>query len=174
MAKHKPSPGHHTKNQKHRINHCFGCGRDNPDGMHLKFYIDEESRRTICRFRLTRRYQGPPGHAHGGIIATILDEAMGKVNKFRNVLALTKQMDVEYLRPVPLGAPLIVTGYESHVRGRRHVNVAEITNEAGEVLARSKGLFIAVDPLKMFARFIARPEGSRAGTSSTLLPKSPK
>src|SRR5205807_1736761 len=85
----------------------------------------------------------------------ILDEAMGKVNKFRHVLALTKQMDVEYMKPVPLGKPLVVIGHESHVRGRRHTNVAEITNEAGEVLARSKGLFIAVDPAKMFARFIA-------------------
>ena len=155
MAKNKPFHGHGTKHQKHRLNHCFGCGRDNPDGMRLKFFIDGESRRTFCKFKLTRRYQGPPGHAHGGIIATILDEAMGKVNKFRNVLALTKQMDVEYVKPVPLGKTLTVIGHESHVRGRRHVNVAEITNEAGEVLARGKGLFIVVDPAKMFARFIA-------------------
>lgn len=156
MAKNKPFHGHGTKHQKHRLNHCFGCGRDNPEGMRLKFYIDDEAQRTMCKFKLARRYQGPPGHAHGGIIATILDEAMGKVNKFRNVLALTKQMDVQYLRPVPLGKPLMVIGKESHVEGRQHTNVAEITNEAGEVLARSKGLFIAVDPARMFAKFIAK------------------
>jgi len=165
MATKKPFHGHGTKHQKHRLNHCFGCGRDNPEGMRLKFFIDEGAQRTICKFKLARRYQGPPGHAHGGIIATILDEAMGKVNKFRNVLALTKQMDVEYRKPVPLGKPLTVIGYESHVRGRRHVNLAEITNEAGEVLARSKGLFIAVDPAKMFAKFIA--EDKSVGRKST-------
>ena len=80
---------------------------------------------------------------------------MGKVNKFRNVLALTKQMDIEYVKPVPLGKTLTVIGHESHVLGRSHVNVAEITNEAGEVLARGKGLFIAIDPAKIFAKFIA-------------------
>src|SRR5438045_7317317 len=114
--------------------------------MRLKFFFDEGKRLTWCRFRLDRRYQGPPGHAHGGIIATILDEAMGKVNKLRSVIALTRNMEVEYLKPVPLGKPLIVEGWEMRVRGRRHTNAAEIRNEKGDVLARSKGLFIAIDP----------------------------
>jgi len=124
--------------------------------MKLKFYFDEDSRHAICKFRLGQRFTGPPGHAHGGIIATILDEAMGKVNKLRNVVGLTKNMSVEYLKPVPLGKPLTVTGREQHVEGRIHVNIAEITNEAGEVLSRSTGTFIAVDAEKLFASFIRR------------------
>src|SRR5438046_8160835 len=110
--------------------------------MHLKFYFDETERRAWCRFRLPRRYQGPPGHAHGGIIATILDEAMGKVNKLRSVVALTSSMHVEYLRPVPLGKPLLAEGTERSVRGRRHLNSAEIRSQDGLVLARSRGVFI--------------------------------
>src|SRR5882724_10613349 len=82
---------------KPRKNHCFGYGHDNPQGIRLKFSLDEESRQAICHFKLSRKYTGPPGHAHGGIIATILDEAMGKVNKFRNVLALTGSMEIKYL-----------------------------------------------------------------------------
>ena len=90
MAKRKISHGHAVHGKpKPRKNHCFGCGHDNPQGMRLKFSLDEDSRQAICHFKLSRKYTGPPGHAHGGIIATILDEAMGKVNKFRNVLALT-------------------------------------------------------------------------------------
>ena len=76
---------------------------------------------------------------------------MGKVNRFRNVLALTSSMEIRYLKPVPLGKPLIVTGYEQSVEGRKHVNVAEISNDQGDVLARSTGTFIAIDPEKMFA-----------------------
>src|SRR5258706_428461 len=111
MEQSKPAHGHAIPG-KHGSpkNHCFARGKDNPDGMHLKFYLDEAARRAICNFTLTQRYTGPPGHSHGGIIATILDEAMGKVNKFRNVLALTKSMQVEYLKPVPLDKPLTVTG----------------------------------------------------------------
>src|SRR5437660_12266473 len=100
----------------------------NPDGMRLKFVFDEGRDRFVCHFKLSRKYTGPPGHAHGGIIATILDEAMGKVNKFRNVLALTGSMEIKYLKPVPLGQPLTVISSEQSVDGRRHPNMAEIKN----------------------------------------------
>lgn len=151
MPKPKPSPGHAVHGKpKPRKNHCFACGKDNADGMKLKFYLDHAARHAICKFKLSRKYTGPPGHAHGGIIATILDEAMGKVNRFRNVLALTSSMEIRYLKPVPLGKLLTVTGYEQNVEGRKHTNVAEISNDAGEVLARSTGTFIAIDVEKMF------------------------
>ncbi|HZD95931.1 MAG TPA: PaaI family thioesterase [Candidatus Sulfotelmatobacter sp.] len=151
MAKGKVAHGHAVQGKpKPRKNHCFGCGKDNPQGMRLKFFLDDAARRAICRFKLSRKYTGPPGHAHGGIIATILDEAMGKVNKFRNVLALTSSMEIRYLKPVPLGKVLTVTSYEQSVEGRKHTNVAEISNEEGQVLARSTGTFIAIDPEKMF------------------------
>jgi uncharacterized protein (TIGR00369 family) len=153
MAKRKISHGHAVHGKpKPRKNHCFGCGHDNPQGMRLKFTLDDATRQAICHFKLSRKYTGPPGHSHGGIIATILDEAMGKVNKFRNVLALTSSMEIKYLKPVPLGQALIVTAQEQSVDGRRHINTAEISNAKGEVLARSTGTFIAIDPEKMFAR----------------------
>jgi len=154
MKKAKAAHGHaiHARHKKLK-NHCFACGKDNPDGMHLKFFLEEDKHRAVCNFTLSRRYQGPPGHSHGGIIAVILDEAMGKVNKLRNVLALTKAMEIEYLKPVPLGKRLTVIGYEKQVEGRKHINVAEIVNEAGEILARSTGTFIAIDPELMFAKF---------------------
>jgi uncharacterized protein (TIGR00369 family) len=155
MAKHKPAHGHASPPKlKAPLNRCFACGKDNPQGMRLKFYIDEQTRQAVCKFKLTRRYQGPPGHAHGGIIATILDEAMGKVNKLGQVFALTRAMNVEYLKPVPLGKPLIVTARQQHADGREHINMAKITDDKGQVLARSTGKFIAVDPAGMFAKFI--------------------
>jgi acyl-CoA thioesterase FadM len=81
---------------------------------------------------------------------------MGKVNKLRHVVALTREMTVEYLKPVPLRKPLRVEGREVQVRGRTHVNIAEIVNAKGEVLARSKGIFIAIDPEQMFAKYVER------------------
>ena len=153
----KPSGhGHDTRYVKLQKNYCFACGLNNPDGMRLKFTLDEESKRAICRFRLGKRYTGPPGHCHGGIIATILDDAMGKVNKLRHVVALTREMTVEYIKPVPLYKSLRVEGREVEVKGRTHVNVAEIFNDKDELLARSKGIFIAIDPEQMFAKFVER------------------
>src|SRR6266851_1451010 len=152
MSKKIHASGHNTHIVNMPKNTCFGCGKDNKEGMRLKFYFNGDQ--AVCNFRLPKRYQGPPGHAHGGIIATILDEAMGKVNKLRNVLALTKSMNVEYKRPVPLNHVLTVTGREQQVNGREHTNIAEITNDKGEVLARSIGVFIAVDITKKFPDFM--------------------
>jgi uncharacterized protein (TIGR00369 family) len=148
--------GHETSDVNLKKNYCFACGPDNPDGMHLEFTLDEPRRTFVCHFTLDKRYTGPPGHCHGGIIATILDDAMGKANKLRQVIALTKEMTIEYLKPVPLHKPLRVEGREVSVNGRQHINMAEIFNEEGEVLARSKGTFIAIDPEKMFAKYVER------------------
>jgi uncharacterized protein (TIGR00369 family) len=148
--------GHDTRYVQMQKNYCFACGMNNPDGMHLKFTLDEPRQTFVCKFRLSKRYTGPPGHCHGGIIATILDDAMGKVNKLHHVIALTKEMTIEYLKPVPLRQPLHVEGREVSVNGRQHINQAEILNEKNEVLARSRGLFIAIDPEKMFGKFVEK------------------
>jgi acyl-CoA thioesterase FadM len=65
-------------------------------------------------------------------------------------------MTVEYLKPVPLHQPLRVEGKEEKVQGRTHINTAEILNDKDEVLARSRGIFIAIDPEKMFAKYVER------------------
>ncbi len=154
MPKKSHGHGHDTRYVRLQKNYCFACGKNNAEGMRLKFAYDEEHDRFVCRFRLGKRYTGPPGHTHGGIIATILDEAMGKVNKLRHVVALTSRITVEYLKPVPLNQLLRVESREASVRGKRHINMAEIINEKGEVLARSRGLFIAIDPKRMFAKYV--------------------
>lgn len=156
MPKKSAGHGHGTRYVRLQKNYCFACGQNNPDGMRLRFTYDEDRDCFVCRFRLSKRYTGPPGHAHGGIIATILDEAMGKVNKLRHVVALTSTITVEYLKPVPLNRPLRVESREVKVQGRYHTNAAEILNQKGEVLARSTGVFIAIDPQKMFAKFVER------------------
>jgi len=156
MPKPSAGRGHDTRYIRLQKNYCFACGKNNPEGMRLKFTYDEERDCFVCRFRLGKHYTGPPGHAHGGIIATILDEAMGKVNKLRHVVAVTSEITVDYVKPVPLNKPLRVESREVSVRGRKHVNAGEILNQKGEVLARSRGLFIAIDPHRMFGKFVER------------------
>lgn len=149
--------GHGTRHLNLAKNYCFACGKDNPEGLRLNFYYDEPRKRFVCKFRLSHKYTGPPAHAHGGIIATILDEAMGKVNKLRSVIALTRFMEVHYLKPVPLNQPLVVESREKRVKGRRHVNVAEIKDAKGRVLAHGEATFVKIDPQAMFAKFVGDP-----------------
>jgi uncharacterized protein (TIGR00369 family) len=136
-------------------NYCFGCGRDNPEGMRLKFAYDEAGKRFVAHFRLDRRFTGPPLHAHGGVIAAILDEAMSKPSRLRNVIAPTIELKVSYFKPVPLAQKLTAIGWEIRVRGREHRRAAEIRNAAGDLLASARGKFIAVDAERAWSKFLS-------------------
>ncbi|HEY2003016.1 MAG TPA: PaaI family thioesterase [Acidobacteriaceae bacterium] len=129
------------------LNGCFGCGDDNDAGLHLKFFLDEEQR-VLCRVRLEKQFQGPPGHAHGGIIATLLDEAMSKANRRRNITAMTRHMSLDYRRPVPLESDLVIEGWSekdaASASGRKHHCSAELRDASGTVLASATGIFVEV------------------------------
>jgi uncharacterized protein (TIGR00369 family) len=125
-------------------NKCFGCGGANDVGMKLTFEQDNDARRIVGRFVLGEAYQGGAGMAHGGIIALLLDEAMGKVCRFREVRAVTAELNVEYLKPVPVDREIVVEGYESEQKGKNLFLVGEIRNGEGTLLARSRGRFVVV------------------------------
>jgi len=125
-------------------NKCFGCGGDNAEGMKLTFEQDNTNRRIMGRFVLGERYQGGAHFAHGGIIALLLDEAMGKVCRFRNVRAVTAELTVEYLKPVNVQKEIIVEGRESDLKGRNLFLAGEIRNAEGEILARGRGRFVVL------------------------------
>jgi len=129
-------------------NPCFGCGGANPRGMRLAFDPDPERRRIVGRFRLGAEYQGGPGFIHGGIIATVLDEAMGKVSRFSDVRAVTAELTVEYLKPVRVDQEICVEAFESQREGRHLFHQGEIRDTEGELLARGRGRFVVVDRAK--------------------------
>jgi uncharacterized protein (TIGR00369 family) len=123
-------------------NSCFGCGGANERGMKLEFEADEAARRIRGNFRLGAEYQGGGGFLHGGIIALLLDEAMGKVCRFRDVRAVTAELTIEYLKPIKADQEISIEAFETEVKGRNHFHTGEIRNADGEVLARGRGRFV--------------------------------
>ena len=139
-------------------NQCFGCGGANPRGMQLAFEQDDAARRIRGVFRIGAEYQGGPGFVHGGIVATLLDEAMAKVNRFEKDIAVTGELTIEYLKPVRVNEELTVEGWELERNGRLRMRQGEIRDSSGAVLARGRGKFVEIDP----ARFRSMaPEESR-------------
>jgi uncharacterized protein (TIGR00369 family) len=124
-------------------NRCFGCGPDNAGGLRLEFLLaGDES--VVCLAAIPDCFEGPQGFVHGGIIATLLDEAMSKSLRARGLTAMTRQMEIEYLRPVHSAAPIRLEGRLLRSEGRKHWAEARIHNERGRTLAEAKGLFIEV------------------------------
>lgn len=90
------------------LNYCFACGKDNPYGLKLEFsYINDEA---IAEFTARPEHQGYNGVMHGGLIATLLDEAMAKWLSFNGIRAVTAEMSIKFKKPVPIGVPLTVKG----------------------------------------------------------------
>ncbi len=124
-------------------NRCFGCGQTNPVGLHLEFFRAEDG--SVVSFpTVADTYEGPPGYLHGGIIATLLDEAMSKAVRSRGLVAMTRRLDIDYLRPIPSGSAIRIEGRMVRDDGRKHWVEARILNAESAVLAQGKGLFIEV------------------------------
>jgi uncharacterized protein (TIGR00369 family) len=124
-------------------NRCFGCGAANPGGLQLEFLLAEDGS-VVSLSTVPDRFEGPEGLLHGGIIATLLDEAMSKAVRAQGLTAMTRQMEVDYLHPVPSGAPVRIEGRMVRSEGRKHWTEARILNEKAVVLARAKGLFVEI------------------------------
>jgi uncharacterized protein (TIGR00369 family) len=127
-------------------NHCFGCGAANPAGMKLSFDLDLDAGRAHGSFVLGANYAGGGGFAHGGIIAVVLDEAMGKLSRLTEEKAVTAEMHIEYKKPVPIDKTIVVQGWQEEEKGRNRFRVAEICDQQGNLLARGTGRFVIVEP----------------------------
>jgi uncharacterized protein (TIGR00369 family) len=122
---------------------CFGCGPANPTGLHLEFLLSEDGG-VVCPVTVPVSFEGPAGYVHGGIIATLLDETMSKSVRVLGLTAMTRQMEIDYLRPVHSAAPIRLEGRILRSEGRKHWTEASILDARGHVLARAKALFIEI------------------------------
>jgi acyl-coenzyme A thioesterase PaaI-like protein len=119
------------------------CGIENPIGLKLKFYTDDEGRCIGC-FQPGPEHQGYPGHLHGGIISTLLDETMGRVLVPQNVWAMTGRLEIKFAKPVPLDRELTVVGELVRHRSRAYEARGEIRLRDGTVLIEGSGMYIVI------------------------------
>ena len=94
--------------EQERYGHCFACGAANDSGLNLEFDALEDGSVTAL-YAPQERYQGWPNVLHGGIVATLLDEAAAYVAYARGQHAATARLNIRYSHAAPLDAPLRVT-----------------------------------------------------------------
>jgi acyl-coenzyme A thioesterase PaaI-like protein len=120
---------------------CFVCGIDNPIGLRLAFYTDEQGR-CIAHFQPRPEHQGFPGSLHGGIASTLLDEVMGRV--LIDGWAVTGRLDLRYRQPVPLDQELTVVAWLTRERRRAYEAAGEVRLPDGTVLVEATGLYFRI------------------------------
>jgi acyl-coenzyme A thioesterase PaaI-like protein len=130
------------------VAHCYGCGRLNEKGLHVRSFWDGDE--TVCRYLPAPHHTAIPGFVYGGLIASLIDchatgsaaaagyralgRAMGTEPALRYVTAALK---VDYVAPTPLGPPLELRGTIKEVKGRK-VIVAVSVRANGKETARGE------------------------------------
>lgn len=136
-------------------NFCWGCGADNPDGLHLKSEWDGD--RSTGRWSPSPQYAAGPRHfLNGGVIATLLDchgvctaiadayrRAAREIGSDPDIWHATTSMEIRYLRPTPIDVPLVLHGTISAV-GDNGTTVECVLEAAGKERATARVMSIQV------------------------------
>lgn len=125
-------------NRQPNSNYCFICGRNNPRGLYMRFYDNGEDE-VFSDYTVSDVYQSYPGIVHGGIVASMLDEVVGRVAmiKDHHHFMMSVKLEVKYRHPVPTETPLKVTGRIIKLRGRLGRAEGQITLPDGTVAAEA-------------------------------------
>ena len=120
----------------------FGHGQNNPGGLHLQFTMSKE--KAEATVALPAAFQGWAGVLHGGIVASILDEAMGhSVRASVGSSAMSVELHVSFKGPALVDEELVATGYVTKAEGRKINTESELRRKSDNtLLATGSGLFI--------------------------------
>jgi acyl-coenzyme A thioesterase PaaI-like protein len=132
------------------LSYCYGCGRLNQAGLQIKSYWDGETDESVCIYTPRPEHIAIPGFVYGGLIASLIDchstgtgaaaayRAQGRpLDSEPPLRYVTANLNVDYLRPTPLGVPLEIRGKAVEVKGRKVVVEATIAVE-GVITARGR------------------------------------
>jgi uncharacterized protein (TIGR00369 family) len=106
-------------NRQPNSDHCFVCGRKNERGLRMTFY-DDGRNQVVSNYTVDELYQGFPGVVHGGVVAAMLDEAVGRVAMIgdHHHFMMSVKLEVKYRQPTPTAVPLRIVGQIVKLRGR--------------------------------------------------------
>jgi len=154
---------------------CFACGALNDHGLQLRLHLGD--RRSWTDLTLDPRFEGWSGIAHGGIVATLLDEVMAWSLVAEDNWGVTARMSIDYKRPVPIDQPIRAEGWVVRTRRRLIDAAGQVTDGEGTVLATAQAVYLAADPVRkreLQERYGYRIRTVRAEDAGTPEPVDPR
>src|SRR4051812_7740020 len=145
---------------------CLVCGRQNPHGLKLDLHVEPESGVVRMGFVPRVEHIGFEGIVHGGVLATVLDEAMVWAATWAGRrFCVAGEMNVRFRRSAAVGEPLTVEARVEQARSRLVLTNGTVADAAGETVAEATGKYVRVPPDRhraVVATLVDEPSTSRA------------
>jgi len=123
--------------------YCFVCGGKNPSGLQLTFSLKEG--KVFAEFIPQKIHQGYKDIVHGGIISTLLDEAMVKVALLQGIPAMTAEFAVRFKNPLMVGEKAIIEAALVKINKRIIETSGKMKKEDGTLIAEGHGKLLRQD-----------------------------
>jgi uncharacterized protein (TIGR00369 family) len=132
------------KNQFTDNRHCFVCGEKNPSGLKLKFRMDADRGESEADVMFPERFQGWEKVVHGGLLATVLDEAMIYAAGSKGLLCVSVEITVRFIKPARTGETYRLSGRVIGTKRKITFAESEIVDGDGKPVARASGKLFKV------------------------------
>ena len=135
-------------------NNCFACHPGNNHGLKLKFFADDDKLEVFTRIAPDTHFNGFPGILHGGIQCALIDEVAywAMFDRIKKI-GLTAKIDLSYLKPVPMGTELLVSGRVTNHEKRRVTVETTISSGENELLTKAVVLYFLPNKKALFKVF---------------------
>jgi acyl-coenzyme A thioesterase PaaI-like protein len=150
----------------------FVSGEPEGDRLRVRYFRRESDGRLVGRAWFGPGAQGPPGHAHGGSIAAVLDEAMGAAAWLEGHLVVAVQLDTSFRTMLPLGTDTYLEAWVEGVDSRKVRAHGRLHTAGGETFAEAEGLFLEIDP-ERFRPMLEQAAADRGVSVEELLARLP-
>jgi len=126
-----------------RENHLLSfVSSDGGKRINITYYFDKSDGHVFARVLFGDKAQGPPGHADGGAIASVLDESMGAAAWLNKFMVMTAKLEINYLHAVPLGQEVYVEAWVERSDEKKVQLKSRLADGAGTAFSSGKGLFV--------------------------------
>ena len=122
----------------------FVMGDNSKDRLTVKYFVRESDNRFFAKIFFGSATQGPPGFAHGGSIAAVLDEAMGFAAWIAGQTVVAAKLSINYKKMLPLKTIATIEAWVDSTKGRRVITRSKIYDKNGTIFSKSEGLYINI------------------------------
>lgn len=142
------------------------------DRLRVSYFQRDSDQRLVGRAWFGPGAQGPPGHAHGGSMASVLDEAMGAAAWLAGHLVVAVQLNTSFRKMLPLGTDALMEAWVERIEGRKVWTRGRLLGEDGEPFAEAEAIFLKLDA-ERFRPMLEKAAADRGVTVEELLKPSP-